>query len=965
MTASATGQFIDDGDPGFSSVGSWAAVSKPEALGADLHYSAAGSGSNVATWSFTVTPGQYEVAATWVAAPNRATNAPFTVLDGIDERGTAFLNQELAPDDFTDVGVDWEDFGGTYNIIGTNLVVTLSNLANEFVIADGIRILRVGDVILEPEIELSLDGDDVPDNTGSVYFGSTDVGVPVTRMFTVENTGFGPLNLGSISLPPGFSLAAGFGSTTLLTGETTTFTVQLDAGSVGAPGGQLSFGNNDADEDPYNFAISGSVGTVDIIDDGDAGFSTVGAWTHRINPIVDAYLDDVHYSAAGTGADVATWSFSITPGLYRVAATWNPDPNRATNSPFVITDGSTTLGSVAINQQLAPDDFSDQGVGWENLGGVYAVNAATLQVKLSDNANGYVIADAVRIERMGDLPPGPEISVTLGSIDVPDNSGSVNYGSTNVGVPVTKTLTVQNVGLTTLTLGSITIPSTGYTLESGFGDTSLDPGEWTTFSVRLDATSVGTFTGEVSFANNDGNEHPYNFTVSGTVTTASLARIIDDGDPGFTTSGSWIHKSVVGAFLFDHTYSAAGSGSDVATWTFSGLTPGQYEVAATWLPLENRATDAPFTVYDNLTVVGTASVNQELAPNDFSDQGANWETIGTFNISSNRLIVKLSDAANEFVIADAVRIARVGEIVLAPEIQVLAAGSNIVDGGTVNFGTTVQGIPITKTLTVKNLGVGANLTLTPITPASMPAGYLLVSNFGSTTLLPNETTTFQIRLTATSEGTFGGPISFGNNDSDENPFDLNLTGQVATTGVRIIDDGDAGFGTTGSWEHRTVSAAFQGDHTFSAAGGGSDVATWTFSAISPGQYNVAATWLEQGNRATDSPFEVFDGYTSRGTVAINQEQAPDDFSDAGANWENLGIFNITGNTLMVTLNDAADEYVMADGIRIERVGPPLLMAPALDLSWVEAASSNSDDDDDDTKEEQAVDLILQMDDLLS
>ena len=106
-------------------------------------------------------------------------------------------------------------------------------------------------------------------------------------------------------------------------------------------------------------------------------------------------------------------------------------------------------------------------------------------------------------------------------------------------------------------------------------------------------------------------------------------------------------------------------------------------------------------------------------------------------------------------------------------------------------------------------------------------------------------------------------------------------------------------------------------------------------------------------------------FYSIATDNVGHAEAPPGTPDAGANWENLGTFNITGNTLMVTLNDAADEYVMADGIRIERVGPPLLMAPALDLSWVETAFSNSDDDDDDKKEEQAIDLILQMDDLLS
>ncbi|HEX8200561.1 MAG TPA: hypothetical protein VF590_08740, partial [Isosphaeraceae bacterium] len=106
----------------------------------------------------------------------------------------------------------------------------------------------------------------------------------------------------------------------------------------------------------------------------------------------------------GTGADVATWTFSgLTPGRYRVSATWTPYTNRATDTPFTVLDGGTPLGTVRVNQKLTPDDFSDQGLGWEDLGGPYSTSGTTLVVRLTDAANAQVIADAVRIERIGDL----------------------------------------------------------------------------------------------------------------------------------------------------------------------------------------------------------------------------------------------------------------------------------------------------------------------------------------------------------------------------------------------------------------------------------------------------------------------------------------------------------------------------------------------------------------------------------
>ncbi len=90
----------------------------------------------------------YRVSANWTTLANRATNAPYTVFDGVTNRGTVRLNQELAPNDRVDAGGNWEDLGGTWTITGNTLVVKLTNDANEYVIADGVRIERVGSPLL-------------------------------------------------------------------------------------------------------------------------------------------------------------------------------------------------------------------------------------------------------------------------------------------------------------------------------------------------------------------------------------------------------------------------------------------------------------------------------------------------------------------------------------------------------------------------------------------------------------------------------------------------------------------------------------------------------------------------------------------------------------------------------------------------------------------------------------------------
>jgi hypothetical protein len=524
------------------------------------------------------------------------------------------------------------------------------------VIADAIRIERVGAPLVGPEIQV-LDGpSDVPDNTGSVAYGSAQPGAPISKEFTVRNLGTQDLTLGAITVPAGFTLTSTPAST-IPVGGSTTFTVRLDAAAVGSYSGTVSIGTNDADENPFNFAVTGTVAAapvVQIMDNGDAGFTTAGNWTPYPG---QGYQNDIHYAAAGSGADTASWTFSgLSPGQYRVSATWSTSSNRATNAPYTVFDGASPLSTVLFNQELAPNDLTDSGAAWEDLGS-FPISGSTLVVRLTNAANEYVIADAIRIQRVGDLAAGPEIQVQDGTTDVADDTGSVAFGTTQPGVPVSKTFTLKNLGTQDLTVGAVAVPA-GFTLTTPPASTIV-PGGSTTFTVRLDAAAVGNYSGGVSFGTNDANENPFNFAVNGTVATPPAVQIIDDGDSGFSTVGAWTPYPNQG-YQNDVTYAAAGTGVDVATWTFSGLSSGQYRVTATWSTNSNRATNAPYTVFDGASPLSTILVNQELAPNDLSDSGAAWEDLGTFVINGSTLMVRLTNAANEYVIADAIRIERVG-----------------------------------------------------------------------------------------------------------------------------------------------------------------------------------------------------------------------------------------------------------------------------------------------------------------
>ena len=55
-------------------------------------------------------------------------------------------------------------------------------------------------------------------------------------------------------------------------------------------------------------------------------------------------------------------------------------------------------------QREAEDDLYVDGRWWEDLGEPREIAGGTLVVKLGNATDGYLIADAIRIERLGDLP---------------------------------------------------------------------------------------------------------------------------------------------------------------------------------------------------------------------------------------------------------------------------------------------------------------------------------------------------------------------------------------------------------------------------------------------------------------------------------------------------------------------------------------------------------------------------------
>ncbi len=268
-------------------------------------------------------------------------------------------------------------------------------------------------------------------------------------------------------------------------------------------------------------------------------------------------------------------------------------------------------------------------------------------------------------------------------------------------------------------------------------------------------------------------------------------RIIDNGEAGYTRSNGWTTLTNTLAYGLDYDYHAAGNGTGTANYTFTALTPGNYEVYARWIPFSNRATNAPFTILNGATPVGTVIVNQQAAPAGDVSNGVTWQKLGTFNTTTGTLVVRLGDNANGLVVADAVRLVADGIADQVPEINVAGLGLSINDAdntpsdadgtefGNVNLNT--DSSPHTFTI-VNNGNALLQLGGSPrVLISGANAADFLVTVQPAAGVNPNGSTNFAILFRPTGTGLRQAVVTIANNDSDEGPYTFAIQG----TGVAV------------------------------------------------------------------------------------------------------------------------------------------------------------------------------------
>lgn len=134
--------------------------------------------------------------------------------------------------------------------------------------------------------------------------------------------------------------------------------------------------------------------------------------------------------------------------------------------------------------------------------------------------------------------------------------------------------------------------------------------------------------------------------------------IVDNVDEQFSKVGNWsVSNKAAGYFGPDYAYALSGDGSSVATFTFQIHHTGNYEIAAQWPAHYSRASNAPYRLFNNGSLLDTIRVDQRLNGGKFNLlTGLDAAGPGIYMLNAGVLQVSIGNNADGKVAADAVRV---------------------------------------------------------------------------------------------------------------------------------------------------------------------------------------------------------------------------------------------------------------------------------------------------------------------
>ena len=145
-----------------------------------------------------------------------------------------------------------------------------------------------------------------------------------------------------------------------------------------------------------------------------------------------------------------------------------------------------------------------------------------------------------------------------------NNNEYINFGTTTVGNPITRTLTIVNNGTTTLDITRLTLPSSYYSMAGGEFIDEIPSGGSVDINIRLDAIQRHVaYTQDLEFRSNDTNLSPFSIRIIGETLTARGEISVFDGTTEITDgTGSFDYGSTTVGTPISHTFTVENTSTE-------------------------------------------------------------------------------------------------------------------------------------------------------------------------------------------------------------------------------------------------------------------------------------------------------------------------------------------------------------------------------------------------------------------
>lgn len=458
-----------------------------------------------------------------------------------------------------------------------------------------------------------VDGDTTPSTADWTDFST----VTATRTYTITNTGNITLTLGAITISganAGDFAVTTAPSATVAAYSSTTMVVTFTPSAILNRTATLTIVNNDSNENPYDFAIQG-YGVIPEIDirgnavsivDGDTT-PTTADWTDfgsttvtRTFTIFNTGNTNLILGAMSfTGTNASEFSVTSPPAAVVPAfssttftITFNPTATGTRSARFVI---------VTNDSNENPYDFSIQGTG------------VAREIDIQGNAVSIVDGDTT-----------------------PTTADWTDYST----VALTRTFTIRNTGNIVLTLGAITISGTNagdFSVTAAptatvpaFGSTSVD--------VNFNPSALGVRVARISIVNNDSNENPYDFSLSGNGGTPEIniksqyGVDIADGDmtPSTNDQTDFGDVSMDGGTVYVNLIiENTGTGAlSIGAATFTGTNAADFTILMPPTSTIAAGGNSRFRISFTPTTIGTKNAMFSIVNNDSNENPYNFALTG-------------------------------------------------------------------------------------------------------------------------------------------------------------------------------------------------------------------------------------------------------------------------------------------------------------------------------------------------